>query len=517
VEIECSKALQQAAKNGHDVVVRLLLESGAKIGKESGESGNVLQVASAGGHEAVVRLLLEKGAEVNMESTHYGSPLQVASAGGHEAVVRLLLERGAEVNMGSTHYGSPLQVASAGGHEAVVRLLLEKGANLGAEDGKGASALDFAIAGDHQRVIRLLIDMGALDGPDRDDDVDSSSSLSASITTFSTAVTSSNPSLAASTVTPYKNELPEGIFTILTLEVLLNPELKDICEKMLRIKGEFRFMRIFKRAIREFCSDLHTESSTQLQKDSIWIFRRFSAYFAFRVCRLLSPSTAWNGRQLEGLMEQVPNVESSAEKYLLNLPAAARSRGPEAAERPTPRTEASSAGFEDSEGRLEFKEHEKSSSDIEVADDIEQNSLEFGDDRSSASDSSDDEPNTLPRSLTKETISWLVKSIHLRNLKHNISRHIHAPLEYVQEVLQSTLPSSELCLAIFNIEWDVIRYVKEELDDGQQLSTVLTVSGGVEDADASACVEYCRRTWPTTGEFVVQVLERALANGWHGK
>ena len=216
-------------------------------------------------------------------------------------------------------------------------------------------------------------------------------------------------------------------------------------------------------------------------------------------------------------MEQVPNVESSVEKYLLNLQTAARSRGPEAAERSAPRTETSRADFEGSEDRLEYKDHEKSSGGIEVADDIEQDALEFGDDRSSASDSSDDEPNTLPRSLTKETISWLVKSIHFRNLKHNISRHIHAPLEYVQEVLQSTLSSSELCSAIFNIEWDVIRYVKEELEDGQKLSTVLTVSGGVKDADASACVEYCRRTWPTTGEFVVQVLEKALTNGWHGK
>jgi hypothetical protein len=504
-------------------VVRLLLERGAEVNMESTHYDSPLQVASAGGHEAVVRLLLERGAEVNMESTYYGSPLQVASAGGHEAVVRLLLERGAEANMKSTHYGSPLQVASASGHEAVVRLLLEKGANLGAEDGKGASALDFAFAGDHQRVIRLLIDKGALvssipnDGPDRDDDVNSSSSLSASITTLSTAATRSNPSFAASTATSYKNELPEDIFTILTLEVLLNPELKDVCEKMLRIKGEFHFMRIFKHAIREFCSDLHTENSTQLQKDSIWILRRYSPYFAFRVCRLLSSSTAWKGRQLEGLMEQVPNVESSVEKYLLNLQTAARSRGLGAAERSAPRTETSSAGFEDSEGRLEYKDCEKGFGGIEVADNIEQDSLEFGDDRSSASDSSDDEPNTLPRSLTKETISWLVKSIHFRNLKHNISRHIHAPLEYVQDVLQSTLSSSELCSAIFNIEWDVIRYAKEELEDGQKLSTVLTVSGGVKDADASACVEYCRRTWPTTGEFVVQVLEKALANGRHGK
>jgi ankyrin repeat protein len=47
------------------------------------------------GHEAVVKLLLERGAE--LEKNYYGrTPLSWAAIYGHEAVVKLLLEKGAK-------------------------------------------------------------------------------------------------------------------------------------------------------------------------------------------------------------------------------------------------------------------------------------------------------------------------------------------------------------------------------------------------------------------------------------
>lgn len=62
-----------------------------------GEYGNALQAASYRGHEAVVRLLLDKGAKVNTQSGYYGNALQAASSGGHETIVRLLLNKGAVI------------------------------------------------------------------------------------------------------------------------------------------------------------------------------------------------------------------------------------------------------------------------------------------------------------------------------------------------------------------------------------------------------------------------------------
>jgi len=43
-------------------VVRLLLDKGADVNAQGGSFGNALQAASENGHEAVVRLLLDEGA-----------------------------------------------------------------------------------------------------------------------------------------------------------------------------------------------------------------------------------------------------------------------------------------------------------------------------------------------------------------------------------------------------------------------------------------------------------------------
>jgi ankyrin repeat protein len=48
------------------------------------------------GHEAVVKLLLERGAELEAKDNNSRTPLSWAARYGHEAVVKLLLEKGAK-------------------------------------------------------------------------------------------------------------------------------------------------------------------------------------------------------------------------------------------------------------------------------------------------------------------------------------------------------------------------------------------------------------------------------------
>ena len=75
------------------------------------------------GHEAVVKLLLEKGAELETKYNNGRTPLSWAARNGHEAVVKLLLEKGAELETKDDRYGrTPLSWAAAewarGGSEA---------------------------------------------------------------------------------------------------------------------------------------------------------------------------------------------------------------------------------------------------------------------------------------------------------------------------------------------------------------------------------------------------------------
>ena len=90
--------------------------------------------AAQNGHEAMVRGLIEAGADVN-EAKDDASPLYIAAEFGHEAVVRALIEAGADVNKAGHNGSTPLSVSikpvvnvAQGGHAAISHVLRAAGA-----------------------------------------------------------------------------------------------------------------------------------------------------------------------------------------------------------------------------------------------------------------------------------------------------------------------------------------------------------------------------------------------------
>ncbi|CUS14582.1 unnamed protein product, partial [Tuber aestivum] len=71
-------------------------EEAVNVNAQGGHYGNALQAAAKNGTEPIVRLLLERGADVNARGGYYGNALQAAAKNGTEPIVRLLLERGAD-------------------------------------------------------------------------------------------------------------------------------------------------------------------------------------------------------------------------------------------------------------------------------------------------------------------------------------------------------------------------------------------------------------------------------------
>ena len=148
--------LQTASYEGHEVIVKRLLENEAEVNAKGGEYGNALQAASHEGHEVIG---IEAG--VNAEGGKYGNALQAASYKGNEAIVKLLLENGAEVNAEGGEYGNALQAASHEGNDATVKLLLENGAEVNAEGGKYGNALQAASYMGNEAIVKLLLENGA--------------------------------------------------------------------------------------------------------------------------------------------------------------------------------------------------------------------------------------------------------------------------------------------------------------------------------------------------------------------
>jgi ankyrin repeat protein len=85
-----------------------------------------LSLAAENGHDAVVRLLINiPGIDLNTrEDINGGTPLCSAAANGHDAVVRLLINiPGIDLNARDDYSQTPLSSAAANGHDAVVQLL----------------------------------------------------------------------------------------------------------------------------------------------------------------------------------------------------------------------------------------------------------------------------------------------------------------------------------------------------------------------------------------------------------
>ncbi|KAJ5741112.1 hypothetical protein N7493_000984 [Penicillium malachiteum] len=133
--------LLRASKNGWDDLVKTLLEQldDLECGEYEENGHTPLTFAASNGHERVVRILLEHGADIERRNHSSSSqfryfsklpdqtPLAWAAGNGHATVVRILLEARANVNgKGSEGSMTPLATAAVRGYDDTVWALLEQ-------------------------------------------------------------------------------------------------------------------------------------------------------------------------------------------------------------------------------------------------------------------------------------------------------------------------------------------------------------------------------------------------------
>jgi hypothetical protein len=116
-----------------------------------------------------------------------------------------------------------------------------------------------------------------------------------------------------------------------------------------------------------------------------------------------------------------------------------------------------------------------------------------------------------------ETISWFVESVAFRNFIYDLTREFSPPMDYVDKVLRFALPPSSNSITTFHLQWDLVDYVQTQLDNIQQLRTVLTLSGDASNAEASTCLDYCETVWPIDGRALVDALQNAISHTNHCK
>ena len=117
-DVECWTGIMRAAEKGDKKLTRLLLLHGADPERRNHLGQTALQIAARNKHDVVMRMLVDACAGE--------TELLLAAANGHDAVVRLLLERGVSSAVEDASGLTPLHKAAARGQEAVVRSLLQK-------------------------------------------------------------------------------------------------------------------------------------------------------------------------------------------------------------------------------------------------------------------------------------------------------------------------------------------------------------------------------------------------------
>uniref|UniRef100_A0A8C6S3X0 Protein fem-1 homolog B n=1 Tax=Neogobius melanostomus TaxID=47308 RepID=A0A8C6S3X0_9GOBI len=155
-----------AARNGHDKVVRLLLDHYKVDTEQTGtvrfdgyviDGATALWCAAGAGHFEVVRLLVTHQANVNHTTITNSTPLRAACFDGRLDIVRYLVENRADISITNKYNNTCLMIAAYKGHTNVVRFLLERGADPNAKAHCGATALHFAAEAGHLDIVKELV------------------------------------------------------------------------------------------------------------------------------------------------------------------------------------------------------------------------------------------------------------------------------------------------------------------------------------------------------------------------
>ncbi|XP_059296381.1 ankyrin repeat-containing protein ITN1-like [Lycium ferocissimum] len=155
-------ALFTAAERGYIDVVKELLPYSTKEGiTTKNRSGlDPLHIAASQGHQAIVRLLLEHDPELSKTvGQSNATPLVSAATKGHTAVVHELLSKDSNLLEISRSNGkNALHLSARQGHVDIVQALLEKDPQLARRiDKKGQTALHMAVKGVSSDVVKLLL------------------------------------------------------------------------------------------------------------------------------------------------------------------------------------------------------------------------------------------------------------------------------------------------------------------------------------------------------------------------
>jgi ankyrin repeat protein len=156
-----STPLHVAARHGHKLFVKTLLDRGANIGAQTAGGWTALHFSVQRGHVVTLLMLLERGADIEQRTRSGWTALHCASQFGHVNVLLALLKRQANVKAVTNGGWTALHCAAQSGHNNIAMVLSKTDIDVNAQDDVGWTALHRAIWSGHKDVVMTLLQKGA--------------------------------------------------------------------------------------------------------------------------------------------------------------------------------------------------------------------------------------------------------------------------------------------------------------------------------------------------------------------
>lgn len=154
-------ALHIAAQNGHEEIVKILINHGNSVDTRDNRNKTPLHRAAEFGRHKIVKFLLDRGASVNATCEFGTTALHLASKNGHKKVIRYLLNRGISANVKNDFGETALHAASQEGHAKIVKLLIKFRANVNDKDEDSKTSLYHAAEYGHPKIVKILLNCKA--------------------------------------------------------------------------------------------------------------------------------------------------------------------------------------------------------------------------------------------------------------------------------------------------------------------------------------------------------------------